>query len=236
MTTTPTTVPASTGIDATPTVRSPWARLAGFAALVEAATFVIGIAMFATFLSDYTADDATPASSVAFLVEHQWSLHLWYIVILIVFGVALVPLALGLHDRLKDGAPALARVATSFGLVWAGLVLAAGMVANVGVGAVADLAGTDLDQATGLWLALEAVQDGLGGGNEVAGGVWLLLVSLAALRTHALPRWLGTLGIASAAAGLVTVIPGLEGIGMVFGLGLVVWFAGVGVTLLRADR
>jgi hypothetical protein len=37
----------------------------------------------------------------------------------------------------------------------------------------------------------------------------------------------------SALSGLVTVIPGLEDVGIVFGLGLIVWFAWVGVVLFR---
>ncbi len=228
MTATPST------IDPQRTSRSAWSRAAGVAALVEAATFVVGIAMFATVLGDYAASDATAAESVSFLGDHQGALHLWYIVTLIAFGIALVPLVLGLHERLRSGSPGLARVATSFGLIWAGLVLAAGMIANVGVGAVAELAGTEPAQASALWSALDAVQDGLGGGNEVTGGVWLLLVSIAALRTGALPRRLNHLGIGCAIAGLVTVVPGLTEVGLVFGLGLIVWFGWAGTVLVRA--
>ena len=48
--------------------------------------------MFATSLADYTDPDATPAESVDFLVGHQGQLLAWYIGIFIVFGAALVPL------------------------------------------------------------------------------------------------------------------------------------------------
>ncbi|MCB9374223.1 MAG: DUF4386 family protein [Microthrixaceae bacterium] len=212
-------------------------RVAGVAALVEAATFVVGIALFVTVLADYGSGDLSVAESVRFLTDHQGALHLWYIVSYIAFGVALVPLSLGLHDRLRERAPELSRTAAAFGLIWAGLVLAAGMIANVGIGLVADLAGgADAAQAGALWSALEAVQDGLGGGNEVAGGVWVLLVSVAALRTRALPRGLNVLGIVSATAGIVTVVPGLTEVGMVFGLGLIVWFTWLGVVLVRDAR
>jgi hypothetical protein len=44
---------------------------------------------------------------------------------------------------------------------------------------------------------------------------------------------LNALGIISALSGLITVIPGLEDVGIVFGLGLIVWFAWVGVVLFR---
>ncbi|MBX3314076.1 MAG: DUF4386 family protein [Actinobacteria bacterium] len=226
----------------TPTDRAPapaptrLRRAAGVAALVEAGTFVVGIAMFATVLGDQTTGDPTIAESVAFVVDHRAALHLWYIVTLIVFGIALVPLALGLRERVAARAPDLSNATAAFGLLWAGLVLAAGMIANVGVGAVADLATTDPGRAGSLWIALDTVQDGLGGGNEVVGGVWVLLLGVTALRTGVLPRGLALLGVVSAVAGVATVVPGLGDLGMVFGLGLIVWFTWLGVVLLRDER
>lgn len=208
-------------------------RAGGLASLVAAATFLFGIAMFATMLTDYTTGDPTPGESVAFLVDNQAALYIWNVVIFIVFGIALVPVVLALHQRLRDRSPALAHAAAGFGLIWAGLVLAAGMVSNIAIGTVADLHDTDPAGAEPVWSALDSVQNGLGGGNEIAGGVWVLLVSWAALQTVGLPRWLNYLGLVAGLAGLVTVIPPLEAVGAVFGIGLIVWFVGVGVVLLR---
>ncbi|MBX3286881.1 MAG: hypothetical protein KF703_16150, partial [Actinobacteria bacterium] len=95
--------------------------------------------------------------------------------------------------------------------------------------------GSDPGAAASLWSAIDAVADGLGGGNEVVGGVWVLLVSVAGRRSGLLPRGANVLGIVSGIAGLVTVVPGLQDLGMVFGLGLIVWFGWVGAALLR-DR
>jgi hypothetical protein len=209
------------------------AKTAGAAALIAAATFLFGIVMFATVLTDYTTGDPTPEESVAFLVDHQAALRIWNLVIFIVFGIALVPLVLALRDRLTARSPAEAQASTAFGLIWAGLVLAAGMVSNIAIGTVADLHDTDPARAASVWSALDSVQNGLGGGNEIAGGVWVLLVSWAALRTAVLPRTLNYLGLAAGAAGLVTVIPALEAVGAVFGIGLIVWFVWVGVLLLK---
>ena len=69
------------------------------------------------------------------------------------------------------------------------------------------------------------VVNGLGGGNEVVGGMWLFLVSVAALRTNGLPRLLGYFGMIVSVAGLLTTIPPLKDLGAVFGLGLIAWFA-----------
>jgi hypothetical protein len=208
-------------------------RTAGIAALVAASTFIFGIALFATVLTDYTTGDPTPGESVAFVVDNQAALYLWNLVIFIVFGIALVPLVLALRERLYASAPALSQVAGAFGLIWAGLVVAAGMVSNIAIGTVADLHDTDPARAETVWSALDSVQNGLGGGNEIAGGVWILLVSWAALKTATLPRALNLLGLAAGVAGLVTVIPVLEAVGAVFGVGLIVWFVWIGVILLQ---
>ncbi len=63
--------------------------------------------------------------------------------------------------------------------------------------------------------------------------MWILLVSLAAWGTGRLPTGLNLLGIVSAAAGLITLVPGLSDVGIVFGLGTIAWFAWTGIVLLR---
>lgn len=231
-------------ITETPSIESPGidpqpnrlGRIGGAAALVAAATFVYGIVVFATTVADYTDPDATPAESVDFLVGHQGALLAWYIGIFIVFGAALVPLALALRQRFADRTPMLANTAAVFAVIWAALMFATGMISNIGIESVADLAASDPDRAVGLWSAIDTVTNGLGGGNEIVGGIWIGLVSVAGLLTARLPRWLNVVGILTAAAGLVTVVPELESVEMAFGLGSIVWFVGVGVCLLRSAR
>ncbi len=210
-------------------------RVGGAAAILAAGTFGYGIAMFATTFADYTDPDTTPAESVDFLVDHQGSLLAWYIGIFIVFGAALVPMGLALRQRLATTAPLLANAGMVFAAIWAALMFATGMISNIGIEAVADLAESDPDRAVTVWSAIDTVTNGLGGGNELVGGIWILLVSIAGLLAATLPRWLNLVGIVTAVAGMVTVVPDFEAIEMVFGLGSIVWFVGVGVTLLR-DR
>jgi Domain of unknown function (DUF4386) len=211
-------------------------RFGGLSAIAAGGTFVFGIALFVTSLSDYTDPDATPSESVDFLVGHQTTLLLWYIGIFIVFGALLVPLALALRSRLRDDAPTLADASTVFAMIWAGLMFATGMISNIGIEAVSDLAETDRAGAINLSSAIDTVTNGLGGGNELVGGIWVLLVSLAAWRGASLPRGLNVLGVISAVAGLATVIPAFEAAEMAFGIGLIVWFVWLGVALLRRPR
>ena len=116
-------------------------KLGGVAALIMAATFVMGIALLFTLLvpAGYFAADVDPVQNAAFLADNQTVMFVWYLTIHVVFGVFLVALALALYERLKAGSPAMVQTATAFGLIWAGLMFASGMVANIGSGVVVDL-------------------------------------------------------------------------------------------------
>jgi len=212
-----------------------FARAGGIGGFVAAAAFIFGIALFVTSLTDYTEGDFTPAESVDFLVGHQGTFYVWYFVMFLVFGVAIIPLARSLRERLVDVSPELADIGAVFAYIWAGLMFATGMTHNIGIAAVADLNETDPAAAEALWSSISTVADGLGGGNELVGGMWILLVSLAAWGTTRLPRGLNVLGIISASAGLITLVPGLSDVGMIFGLGSIAWFAWTGIVLLRTD-
>ena len=208
-------------------------RVGAIGAFIAAATFVFGIVLFATSLVDYTSGDPSPSESVSFLVDHQTTLFVWYLAIYLVFGVAIIPLAWAVHRRLADTSPALADIGAVFAYIWAGLMFATGMVSNIGITAVADLNETDPSAAEALWSSIDTVTNGLGGGNELVGGMWILLVSLAAWGTRLLPRGLNVLGLVIATAALVTLVPGLSDVGIVFGLGSIAWFAWAGIVLLR---
>ncbi|MFO7537525.1 MAG: hypothetical protein R6X32_05640 [Chloroflexota bacterium] len=211
-------------------------KLGGVAALITAATFIAGFGLLFTLLvpAGYFAAEVDPLQNVAFLADNQAIMYIWYLIIYVIFGLFLVVLSLALHERLQAGSPALAQIATAFGLIWAGLVIASGMVANIGTGVVVDLYGHDPAQAASVWLAVNAVVVGLGGGNEIVGGVWLLLVSGAAWQARMLGNALNYLGMIVGTAGiLTTVLPTLEALGAVFGLGSIVWFIWVGITMLK---
>lgn len=216
-------------------------RTGGVAAVLSAGTFVVGMAVFLGVLIPAGYFDATPTQKVVILAEYQTIASVSYLASFVLFGLLLVLLALALHERLRTGAPLLTQTATVFGLIWAALVIASGMVANVGIGTVVSIHATDPAQAGTAWLAIESIQLGLGGGNEIVGGTWVLLISWAALRARELPRVLNYLGITIGVSGLLTVIPAfellgaVEALGAVFGVGLVAWFTWLGLVMLRTD-
>lgn len=209
-------------------------KIGGVAALIEAAAYVVGFGLYLTLLD--SSGHVGPVRKVAFLVDNQAIIYIGNLFTYVVFSVFLVVLAIALYERLKSGSRALVQMATAFGLIWAGLVIASGMIFNVGIDTVVDLYGKDPVQAASVWSAIGSVQEGLGGGNEIVGGLWVLLISWAALRTGGLPKALNYLGVAIAVAGILTVVPTLGVLTDVFGLSQIVWFAWLGIVMLRDSQ
>lgn len=208
----------------------------GIAAFVCAATYIVGFALLLTLLAPlgYGSDSIDPVAVVAFTADNPGLMIAWNSTIYIVNALALVLLVLAIHARLACATPGWAEATKGIGLIWATLVLGAGMLANVSVEQTLRLAQIDPVAAAQTWVFLHAVELGLGGGNEIAGGVWILCVGLAALQGHALPRVTALLAVLVGGAGLLTVVPALgELAGAVFGLGAILWFLLVGLSLLR---
>jgi hypothetical protein len=209
-----------------------WRRWGGIAALVEAATYLIGFALLATALAPL-ASDLDADGFLALLDERYGLMILWHLIIYVVNGAFLAVLVLAIHAHLAVRAPVTARLATAFGLIWSGLVIASGMLIVNDLSVVADLAQHDPVEAATVWTTLQAIESGLGGAVELPGGLWVLLVSLAAIRTGTFLRALNVFGAVVGVAGILTLLPPLEALGAVFGLGMIIWFATVGIVLLR---
>lgn len=211
-------------------------KVGGLAGLTCAATYIFGFALLVTLLAPlgFGSGDIDAHAIVEFIETGAGVLILWNTVIYILNSLALAVLVVAVHSRLRKCTPEWAEVTRALGLIWGTLVLGAGMLANVGVERAAHLAPIDMDRAVTLWEALHAVELGLGGGNEIAGGVWICCVSFAAWIGHSLGKVTIGLGLLTGAGGLLTLIPILgDTAGAVFGLGAIAWFIAVGLTLIR---
>ncbi len=80
----------------------PGLRLTGIAALVKAATYVVGFAAMAAYLAPRGFVDAAtrPAESLAFLLQNQFAMYVWYLLLSVVGGFALILPVAGLDQRL----------------------------------------------------------------------------------------------------------------------------------------
>jgi Domain of unknown function (DUF4386) len=207
-------------------------KMGGFAALYLAAAYLLGIVLF-LFVLDYP-NIVDPAQKVALLVDKQMVIYATNLLMYVIFGIVLIVLVLALYERLKVGAPAMMQVTTMIGMIWAGSLIASGMVSNAGIAPVVALYGKDPAQAALTWQGFEVVASGLGNGNgEILGGLMTLLVSWAALRTDGLPKFLNYLGVVVGLVGIVSTIPGLSSLAGIFGMSQIVWFVWLAIILLR---
>ncbi len=204
----------------------------GIAALFMAISHLVGLVIFIVVLDYINITD--PAQKLAMNIEKQAVIFSTNLLMYVFFGFALIVLALALYDRMKSGASALMQVAAAVGIIWAGSLIASGMTANAGLATIVTLYAKDPAQAALTFQAIEAITNGLGNANgEILGGAWTLLVSLAALRTGGLPKALNILGVLVGAVGIITLIPALNDLVAVFGLGQIIWFVWLGIVLLR---
>lgn len=206
-------------------------KAGGMAALYLALAYIAAMPYF-LLVADYQSA-TTAADKVAVILGNYSSMYAMYLVTYVFFGIALGVLAFTLYDRLKAAAPSTMRIATAIGLLWSVALVTSGMVWNYGMTTIVTLVKTDAAQAQLAWQAIEPISSALGGaGGEILGGLWVLLVSVVALRSGALPRLLGWLGVALGVVALASVVPPLHDAAIVFGLLQIVWFVWVGVTLL----
>ncbi|MFZ7092880.1 hypothetical protein [Primorskyibacter sp. 2E233] len=213
-------------------------KAGGLAALTCAATYLVGFALLVTALAPlgYGTDEINAAAVAAFIAERPGVLIAWNTTIYVVNALALVVLVVTLRQQIARLLPDAAAVSGAIGLIWAALVLGAGMIANVAVERTHALA-ADPAAAASLWQTLHAVELGLGGGNEIAGGAWVLVVSFAARASGFFGRVTCGIGALGGLAGLATILPPLgESAGAVFGLAAIAWFVAVGLVLLRGDE
>ncbi len=181
-------------------------KYGGFAALYMALAHLMGLIIFIVILDYISITDL--AQKVAMNVDNQAVVFSTNLLMYVFFGFFLIVFSLALYNRLKAGSPALMQVATVIGVIWAGSLIASGMVANAALTSVVALNVTDPTQAALTWQGIEPVIDGLGNANgEILGGLMTLLISLAALRAGDLSKGLNILGLVVGAVGIISLVP-----------------------------
>ncbi len=211
-------------------------KTGGLAALAMAAAFIIAFVVFLGVLmpAGYFEEGILAADKVKIIADNSTMVTIGYLIPYVGWGFLLVALALALYDRLKDSVPVLARLATAFGLIWAVIIIASGLVAVHGIRTVTELHAADPSLAASVWVTVETVFNGLGGeAGEVIGGTWLLLTGWAGLRSAKIPKALSYLTLGLGVVGIITVVPLFEPVLAIFGIGLIVWFIWTGVHMLR---
>ncbi len=205
----------------------------GISAIFEAIIYIIAFIVYGGVLV-YPKTDATALEKLDFLSENYSTLSILNLMCYVLFGILLAVLVLAIHQRLKSYSNYLSNVASVFGVIWVGLVMASGMIANIGLNTVVDLGAQDAENAMLLWSSIGVVTEGLGGGNELIGGLWVLLVSIIGLKANVFSVPLNYLGLLVGIVGILTIYP-LDLFTEVFGLCQIIWFLWIGVYMIRSQ-
>ena len=204
-------------------------KLAGISAISEALIYIFAFIYFGAFWSYPSAGSA--AEKMAYLAENSLMFSIVYFLIYIVFGVFLAVLVIGLREKLKHTKNAAVDIGALFGAVWVGLVIASGMISNIGLSHAIGLIDASPEKAFDMWTTISVIAESLGGGNELVGGLWVLLVSIVALQAGVFSRPLNYLGLLVGAAGIATVYPD-DIFTEIFGITQIAWFIWLGISLL----
>ena len=208
-------------------------RAGGIAALYVAVAYLAAIPYFLLLVDYPSATD--PVSKVALLKDNLTSMYLMHVVCFQFVALAMIIVTVATYQRLKDRAPGTAQLSAGVGLIHAALMLASVQVFNYGMETVVRLVATAPDQAAAAWQTFEPVALALGGsGGQLVGGVWVLLVSAAALRAKEFPTALNWLGAGIGTAGILSTLPALSLLEVAYELLMIVWFGWLGITMLRS--
>ncbi|MDF2178894.1 DUF4386 family protein [Aliiglaciecola sp. CAU 1673] len=215
----------------------------GIAAITEACTYVFGFILFFAVL-DRTGYD-TPAGYLQFAIDNRDSYFFGYLVTGLLFSFALIVLVQAVYERFRSTSPQLMRFGATVGYLWVGIVLASSLIFLTSLDALAKYHTEDPGQTLAIFRTINIVVDALGGGIELIGAIWVLVISCVGLKARIFSPFLHYWGLLVSIAGILTLFSGLSFLAKnpffelttaIFGLGQIPWFVGLGIAMLITSQ
>ena len=136
-------------------------------------------------------------------------------------------------------------------MIWSTFVIVAGIIGNIGAEASLDLlkkegngndGGGGKAVAVALWTVIRTIHTSLGGGNEIVGGIRVILATWCyhrclifenQCRTSIVDRITFGIGKVAGIAGILTTVPALaENKSVISGVGMIVWYLTIGISVI----
>ncbi len=206
-------------------------KIGGFSSILLGLIYIVAFIVYGAIL-DYPSKEASESQRLAFLSDNYLVLSSITFISYVLFGILLAVLVVAMHQRVKDGFSNFSLVTSAFGIIWVGLVIASGMIANIGLNSVLEIGIDNPEKAMTIWTSVGIVSEGLGGGNEIVGGIWVLFLSIICLKGFFYSKSLSFLGLLVGVAGILTVLPS-DVFKEVFGISQIIWFIWIGIVLIR---
>ena len=209
-------------------------QLAGTASMLMALIYVCAFVYFGAMVSFPASNEADAV--MAFVTQNVNALWIAYFTIYVIFGVLLAVVVIAIDDILSSCVnqtqSRLLRMGTLFGKIWVCLVIASGMIATIGMSHAVSITAVSNEEAYRLWGVVSMLVESLGGGNELVGGVWVLLTSITALKQRMFGNTVNYTGCFVGLAGIATIYPA-EVFTEIFGITQIIWFIAIGVSLIK---
>lgn len=209
-------------------------RNGGFAAIGMAFCYICMFIVFGALLSFPDTKDLL--EKLHYISEQHLLLAFAYSVGYLLFGCLLIVTVQAMHNLLQRGHSSLLNTASLFGLFWVFLMMCAGMTALIGMDMIIDLVNDKPDVAIALFYSNNMMVDALGGGIELVGGLWVLLISIVGLRDQQFSKGLNLLGIWVGVFGVLTILHTIPYLKEIFGLSQIIWFIWLGINLLNTEH
>lgn len=178
----------------------------------------------------------TIGDKVAYIVTQEFNLSLAYIIGYLVFGSLLLIAVQTTYNQLNTTTSQLLKYASAFGFIWVVLMMCSGMIAVVGLNTMVKLHGQGSLHAETLFLIYTTVVNGLGGGIELVGALWVFLISLHGLKSSQMSQALNLFGLVVGITGILTLYQAVPEFKDAFGILQIVWFVLMGLTLLKKNK
>jgi hypothetical protein len=206
--------------------------MGGISSIYQGLAYVLGILFYTVILNLIPTNN-----KIENLILNQTELHLITLFIYVFFGLFFIIHSLALYEKLKTFSPNIMKFTTILGFFWAFILIISGMINNVGMTNVIEIYQTNTELAITAWSTLEIIKEAIGGGTEIIGGIWILLISLVALKSNTFPKPLNYLGIIIGLAGISSEIPSFSEIAaMIFGLTQIIWFIWLGIVMIKNNK
>jgi hypothetical protein len=111
--------------------------------------------------------------------------------------------------------------------------MCSGMIAMIAMDKMIKLHAEGSIHAESLFMSYATLVDALGGGIELVGGLWVLLLSIVGLRDKHLSKGLNLLGIWVGLFGVLTLFHTISELKEVFGLSQIAWFIWMALVLRK---
>jgi hypothetical protein len=196
-------------------------KLAAISAVYGGLSYIGGIFVYLQLLQYDSV--STASEQLAIIGNNPVLVHITTLHIYVLFSFGIILLATYLYLKLKDQQPALGLLSLITGVIWSTLLIASGFI-SMGVTALL-MSGTTVSELAYAWQVIDIVSNALGGGNELIGGVFAGLVSLALYKVRGSSIVTSILGIFVLIGGVISALPYLADIGIgIFVISQIPWF------------